>query len=324
MSARQSPLPDWIYRQSAALPYRWRGSDLEVLLITSRGGKRWIVPKGIVEPGLSPQSSAAKETLEEAGVRGDVAHDAVGTYRRQKWGGTCEVSVYPLRVSEELANWPEAGSRQRRWMSVPEALSHVDEDGLRSVVSSLPEVCPDPETFVGQLRAPESPASLIYLLRHAEADPAAESGEDIDRALTPAGIEAMMRMHRYLSMADVHPDLILCSTARRARQTLDAVLPVVGEGASVGHLRDIYASDADALLHHLRDTTSNVGRVMVVGHNPALRSLVERLAGRSTSTAPPPFPAAALAILEFRGETWRDLADGSCDLHSLVAASDLG
>lgn len=325
MNTQQSPpLPDWIYRQSAALPYRWSNGELEVLLITSRGGKRWIVPKGIVEPGLSPQSSAAKETLEEAGVRGDVADDALGSYFRQKWGGTCEVGVYPLCVSEELADWPESGFRQRRWMSVPDALSHVDEDGLRSVVSLLPHVSPDPDTFTGRLHAPEPPVPLIYLLRHAEAHSTAESGEDIDRSLTPDGFEAMNRMHRYLSMADVQPELILCSSARRARQTLDAVMPVVGESASVSLLNDIYAGDAKALVHHLRNSPENTGRVMVVGHNPALRSLAEHLAGRSSSTTPLAFPAAALAILEFRGEAWRDLAHGSCDLHSLVAASDLG
>jgi phosphohistidine phosphatase len=65
-------VPDWIYRQSAVIAYRRRPRGVEVLLITSRKGTRWVLPKGVVEPGLSPATSAAKEALEEAGVRGTV------------------------------------------------------------------------------------------------------------------------------------------------------------------------------------------------------------------------------------------------------------
>jgi phosphohistidine phosphatase len=62
--------PNWIYTQSAILPYRLRGDDLEVLVITSRKGTRWVLPKGIVEPGMTAAASAAKEAMEEAGVEG--------------------------------------------------------------------------------------------------------------------------------------------------------------------------------------------------------------------------------------------------------------
>ena len=64
--------PDWIYRQSAALPYRQGNKGLEVLLISTRKGGRWIVPKGIVEPGLTPRDSARKEAAEEAGIEGQM------------------------------------------------------------------------------------------------------------------------------------------------------------------------------------------------------------------------------------------------------------
>ena len=115
MSNDNPPYPSWIYRQSAVLPYRKREDELEVLLISSRGGKRWVLPKGIVEPGMTPVASAMKEALEEAGVEGDVGREPLGAYRYRKWGGICEVTVYPYAVSNELENWPEAEWRRRRW-----------------------------------------------------------------------------------------------------------------------------------------------------------------------------------------------------------------
>lgn len=327
MNTQQTPFPEWIYRQSAALPYRWRGNNLQVLLITTRGGKRWIVPKGIVEPGLSPQASAANEALEEAGVQGDIAEAALGSYRRDKWGGTCDVRVHPLLVTLELQEWAESGLRRRRWLSVPDALDHVEEDELRRVIAQLPDVTPESGTFVGRLRSPRPQARLVYLLRHAEADPVANTAQDFDRPLTPGGIAACNRMWRYLSMADVHPDLVLCSAARRARQTLDAIMPALGGSPMVTHHRDLYLEDSEALAQRLRQTDPHVRRVMLVGHNPSLRLLVGSLTsghhGTSSESLDHRFPAAALAILVFGEASWEDLDEGSCELHSLVAPSDL-
>ena len=70
--------PDWVYRQSAVLPYRFSGGDLEVLLITSRKGKRWVFPKGIIEPGLTPQRSAASSESNS------IFPDGVGKTRSEK------------------------------------------------------------------------------------------------------------------------------------------------------------------------------------------------------------------------------------------------
>jgi phosphohistidine phosphatase SixA/8-oxo-dGTP pyrophosphatase MutT (NUDIX family) len=327
MNSQRRPFPEWIYGQSAALPFRWRGEELEVLLITTRGGKRWIVPKGIVEPGLSPQASAANEALEEAGVRGDIADAALGSYRRSKWGGTCEVDVHPLRVSDELQDWEESGFRQRRWLPVPDALRHVEEPGLRSVIARLPDVTPAPGSFLGRMRTPRRQARLIYLLRHADSNPASHPADDFDRPLTPDGVAACHRMHRYLGMADVHPALVLCSTARRARQTLDAIMPALDGVPVVRYLEEIFLEGSDALAQRLRHTDPDVRKVMLVGHNPAVRSLAVHLeSGRSAAGAAPRenrFPPGALAIFILQKASWQDLDAGSCELHSLVAPSDV-
>ena len=95
-----------MYRQSAVIPYRFNGQGkLRLLLITSRKRKRWIIPKGVIEPDLSSRKSAAKEALEEAGILGSVSDDMLGTYEYAKWGGVCHVEVFGMRVERILEEW---------------------------------------------------------------------------------------------------------------------------------------------------------------------------------------------------------------------------
>jgi ADP-ribose pyrophosphatase YjhB (NUDIX family) len=108
-----------MYRQSAVIPYRRGPSGLEVLLVTSRKGTRWVLPKGVVEPDLSPAASAANEALEEAGVSGAIDAEPLGTDQYRKWGGICTVQVFAMEVEEEVADWPrgqhaQAGVADRR------------------------------------------------------------------------------------------------------------------------------------------------------------------------------------------------------------------
>lgn len=131
--------PDWFYRQSAVLPYRLRCGEPEVLLITSRKGTRWVLPKGIVEPELTPLESAAKEALEEAGVEGEVLERKLGIYTYEKWGGTCKVKVFLMKVSSELETWPEANFRRREWLSIGKAAERVDERKLRKLIRRVPD-----------------------------------------------------------------------------------------------------------------------------------------------------------------------------------------
>ena len=126
-------VPEWMYRQSAVIPYRRGPSGLEVLLVTSRNGTRWVLPKGVVEPDLSPAASAAKEALEEAGVRGAIDDEPLGTYQYRKWGGTCTVQVFAMEVEQEEADWPEANTRRRAWLTVDDARRRFDEAALRQM-----------------------------------------------------------------------------------------------------------------------------------------------------------------------------------------------
>jgi 8-oxo-dGTP pyrophosphatase MutT (NUDIX family) len=122
-----------MYRQSAVIPYRKGPSGLEVLLVTSRKGTRWVLPKGVVEPNLSPAASAANEALEEAGVRGAIDAEPLGTDQYRKWGGICTVQVFVMEVEEVVADWPEARTRRRAWLTVDDARRRVDEEGLKQI-----------------------------------------------------------------------------------------------------------------------------------------------------------------------------------------------
>ena len=330
MASQRATYPAWIYRQSAALPYRERNGDLEVLLITSRKNKRWILPKGIVDPGFTPQASAAKEALEEAGVVGAMGSTSLGSYRRRKWGGTCHVDVYPLRVTVEMGDWSESGLRRRRWRPLATALRTVDDAGLREVIARLPDTARRSSHEAEPAERAEDdrrPPRLLYLLRHAKAGRERRDMADTDRPLTARGERDADRMNRYIAVADIRPTLVLCSSALRARQTLERVMPALGEQAVVVTSRDLYGRGARPLLDLVQTTDAAVSDVMLVGHNPGLRSFVSLLAGGGDDTARAglenKFPTGALAILVFRGGSWKELGPDTCELHSLAHPGDI-
>lgn len=126
-----------IYRQSGVIPFKGGGGDLRVLVISSRHASAWVIPKGIVAPGLSPADSAIHEAWEEAGVRGPIIGDRIGSYTYEKWGGTCTVSVFAMEVTTESDTWPE-DFRERRWVSAYEAAALIAIPALREIVISLP------------------------------------------------------------------------------------------------------------------------------------------------------------------------------------------
>ena len=131
--------PPWFYKQSAVIPYRSVHDRLEILLITSRRGTRWVVPKGVIDLGLSAASSACKEAYEEAGVLGAVSPEPIGEYRYEKWGGMCRVTVFALEVHTVLKRWPEDSSRERQWTTVKVAAQIVKEPKLRRLIRALPK-----------------------------------------------------------------------------------------------------------------------------------------------------------------------------------------
>ncbi len=121
--------PEFI-RQAAAIPLR----DGTVCLITSSNGKRWVVPKGLIDPGHTAGESALLEAWEEAGLVGVLRPEPVGSYLYSKYGATYHVTVFLMEVSEVKTDWPERQQRQRLWVSPAQALERIDDAGLRAVV----------------------------------------------------------------------------------------------------------------------------------------------------------------------------------------------
>ena len=102
------------------------------MLVTSRETKRWVIPKGWPIRGAKPHASAAREALEEAGVRGRMHADAIGAfyyYKPLKTGteARCKVEVFPLEVKSQRKRWPEKGERKTRWFDLAKAVKAVQE-----------------------------------------------------------------------------------------------------------------------------------------------------------------------------------------------------
>jgi 8-oxo-dGTP pyrophosphatase MutT (NUDIX family) len=127
--------------QFGALPWR-RGKGLEVLLVTSRESRRWVIPKGWPIKGRKPHTWAAREALEEAGVTGRIGKKALGSYgyvKRLKNGAPleCRVQVFPLRVERQRKRWPEQRERAFRWFAASEAATAVAEPELRRLIEDF-------------------------------------------------------------------------------------------------------------------------------------------------------------------------------------------
>jgi 8-oxo-dGTP pyrophosphatase MutT (NUDIX family) len=126
--------------QFAALPWRISaGGTREVMLLTSRETRRWVVPKGWPMKGRKPAEVASQEAYEEAGLVGQVVGKRpIGNFhyekRLAKKAILCEVRVFLFRVERELNDWPEKGQREGRWFNAKEAAALVEEGGLAEII----------------------------------------------------------------------------------------------------------------------------------------------------------------------------------------------
>jgi phosphohistidine phosphatase len=163
-------------------------------------------------------------------------------------------------------------------------------------------------------------ARRIDLLRHAKSSWDEPWLADHDRPLTARGRRAATRIGRYLREAGAEPELILCSTARRARDTL-ALLELASPASVEGEL---YGASANALLERFRETSDELHSLLLVGHNPGIQDVAVLLAadGSLRTELGSGFPTAALATLTFDG-SWRKLRAGACELVAFVKPREL-
>jgi len=128
--------------QFAALCWRVRKEKVQILLITSRRRKRWIVPKGWPMDGKTPAQCAAIEAWEEAGVVGKESDACIGVYsyariREGEENLPCLAMLYPVKVKSLKNKFPEAKDRRRKWVSRKKAAKMVSERELGKLISGF-------------------------------------------------------------------------------------------------------------------------------------------------------------------------------------------
>jgi len=131
-----------IYEQAAALPVRLSSDKLQVLLVETRSGHQWTIPKGIIDPGFTATETALAEAFEEAGIKGVLYPKLFGSFSYPKWQGICRVQVFLMKVQEELGHWPEKYFRKRRWVDQGESREMIKYAGLNKIIDTL-----DPSTL---------------------------------------------------------------------------------------------------------------------------------------------------------------------------------
>ena len=158
----------------------------------------------------------------------------------------------------------------------------------------------------------------LFLLRHAKSSWDDRSLADDDRPLAPRGRKAAKRIRGYLRREQIHVGLVLCSSARRAHETLDLVAP----SGEIRIERELYGATADELLERLRRVPDDVEAVMLIGHEPAIRELAVCLIGGGSELAGRKFATAALATLKFTG-SWSALEPEHAQLAAFITPREL-
>jgi phosphohistidine phosphatase len=169
-----------------------------------------------------------------------------------------------------------------------------------------------------------APPRTLFVLRHAKSSWDDPGLGDHERPLAPRGRRAALQIAAYLRPHEISPALVLCSTARRTVQTLEAAAP----GGEALIEPDLYAASPSELLARLRQVPDPTTSVMLIGHNPGLQMLVLTLAGHRRRGDPNlaavanKFPTAGLATLSLHGG-WSDLRAGGAELTGFVRPKDL-
>lgn len=163
----------------------------------------------------------------------------------------------------------------------------------------------------------------LFLLRHAKSSWDDATLDDFDRPLNTRGLKAAPTVGQWMQERHLSPKLVICSGAKRTRQTLGLILPFMRGDQDIRIEDGIYNADgADGLLDRLRSVGRESASVMIIGHNPAMQDLALTLAGSGDADdlhqIAIKFPTACLAVIEFNATDWSRLSPGGGNLTSLV------
>lgn len=141
----------------------------------------------------------------------------------------------------------------------------------------------------------------LLIMRHGKSSWKDAELPDIERPLKKRGRKDVVHMGKLLDGKKLKPDLILCSTAKRARQTAEIVVEEIGFEGKVEYLDSLYMAELDTLIKTLQ-SLPDVKRVMIIGHNPGLETLAQLLTDKITS-----LPTAAVARIKIPINNWQEL-----------------
>ncbi|MEO3430666.1 histidine phosphatase family protein [Pelagibius sp. CAU 1746] len=169
----------------------------------------------------------------------------------------------------------------------------------------------------------------LLLLRHAKSDWKAAAEDDFERPLAKRGRRAAPLMGKYLRAEKLEPNLVLCSSARRARETLELVSAALASAPEISYLKSLYLAPPSRMIAVLRRQKPETGRILLIAHNPGLQRLALELArgaaGRGHGAArrrlAEKFPTAALARL--RIAAWETLGEAPAELLTFIGPRDL-
>lgn len=166
----------------------------------------------------------------------------------------------------------------------------------------------------------------LSLFRHAKSAWDQAGLRDFDRALAPRGENAAPAMGRYMAENDREPEIVLCSTAKRARQTLELALPEFKSAPEVRYSDAMYHAGPQQMFELVRKLPETCGRAMLVGHNPGMHALAFDLTGSGDEALIDrlgmKFPTAALAVIDFDGG-WDAVLPGDGVLRLFTRPKDL-
>jgi phosphohistidine phosphatase len=182
------------------------------------------------------------------------------------------------------------------------------------------------EALSGHRLTSETWRMHLWLLRHAKSSWDDPGLDDEDRPLAPRGERAADRIRDRLEVEAIEPELVLCSSALRARQTLARVLTALGTALEVRIEPALYTYDAAVLLDRLHRVSPDVASVLLVGHNPAMQELAMRLADRGDrlDDLSRKYPTAGFAEITLPSGSWDAVADRSGELTRFVVPRTLG
>jgi phosphohistidine phosphatase len=169
------------------------------------------------------------------------------------------------------------------------------------------------------------PVALLYLLRHAKSSWDDVDLDDRDRPLAPRGQRAARRIAAHIRREHIAPAMILCSSARRARETLELIESALPADAEKLVEDKLYYADAEDLLGRLHQVPAAVPALMLIGHNPSLQELALALSARGElrDRLHDDFPTGALATLDIGRSSWERLRPGHADLVGYAVPRDL-